>query len=568
MMICNSGQHSSLLKSLKFKINFKEWFYNGDLNRLSKVYIYDTTLRDGSQAEGISFTVEDKLKIVKRLDEFGVDYIEAGNPGSNPKDLEFFKSAVKLKLNHSKLTAFGSTRRAGIAVSQDSNIISILEADTKSVAIFGKTWDFHVQEIIKTTLEENLDMIRDTVSYLKSKDKEVIFDAEHFFDGYKNNSEYAMEAIKTAEEAGADCIVLCDTNGGTMPVEMATIVQAVGKEITASLGIHCHDDCGVSAANSIIAVLNGVSQVQGTINGYGERCGNTNLCIVIPNLQLKIGMGCIPKKNMKGLTSLSRYVSELANQAHNERAPYVGNSSFAHKGGMHIDAVLKNSKSFEHINPDIVGNERRILMSEVSGRSAILKKIRAEAPWVTKDSPEVKLIIDKLKELEFEGYQFEGAESSFSLMIKRALGLGREFFKVKDFRVFEDKFSEEYTSLSLIRVEVDGKEELTAAEGDGPVNAIDKALRKVLEIFYPSIKKMRLNDYKVRVLNTNDATGAKVRVHIESTNGERVWGTVGVSTNIIEASLHALIDSIEYFFYIESDDTAPEIELAGSIFFA
>lgn len=508
--------------------------------------------------------MEDKLKIVKMLDEFGVDYIEAGNPGSNPKDLEFFKSAANLKLKHSRLTAFGSTRRAGISVDQDSNIISILEANTKSVAIFGKSWDFHVEEIIKTTLEENLNMISDTVSYLKDKGKEVIFDAEHFFDGYKHNREYAMKAIKMAEKAGADCIVLCDTNGGTMPGEIAEIIQYVSKEITVELGIHCHDDCGVSVANSIIAIKNGATQVQGTVNGYGERCGNTNLCIVIPNLQLKMGIHCIPKENISRLTGLSRYVSELVNQAHNERAPYVGNSSFAHKGGMHIDAVLKNSKSFEHINPESVGNERRILMSEVSGRSAILKKIKMEAPWVTKDSPEVKLIIDRLKELEFEGYQFEGAESSFSLMIKRALGLGREFFKVKDFRVFEDKFSEEYTSLSLIRVEVDGKEELTAAEGDGPVNAIDKALRKVLELFYPNIKKMRLTDYKVRVLNTNDATGAKVRVHIESTNGERVWGTVGVSTNIIEASLHALIDSIEYFFYMEAGDNTPDIELTSS----
>lgn len=498
------------------------------------------------------------------LDEFGVDYVEAGIPGSNPKDLEFFKKAEGLRLKHARLTAFGSTRRAGIDVSRDSNIISILEASTSTVAIFGKAWDFHVEEIIKTTLEENLNMISDTISYLKNNGKEVIFDAEHFFDGYKNNRVYAMKAIKTAEEAGADCIVLCDTNGGTMPGEIGEIVEYVSEKTNAKLGIHCHDDCGVSVANSIIAIKKGATQIQGTINGYGERCGNTNLCTVIPNLQLKMGIYCISRDNMGNLTGLSRYISELVNQAHNERAPYVGNSSFAHKGGMHIDAVLKNSKSFEHINPEVIGNERRILMSEVSGRSAILKKIRSEAPWVTKDSPEVKLIVDKLKELEHEGYQFEGAESSFSLMIKRSLGLGREFFKVKDFRVFEDKFSEEYTSLSLIRVEVEGKEELTAAEGDGPVNAIDKALRKVLELFYPNIKKMRLTDYKVRVLNTNDATGAKVRVHIESTNGERVWGTVGVSTNIIEASLHALIDSIEYFFYLESGDPTPEIEPTGS----
>lgn len=494
-----------------------------------------------------------------------MDYIEAGNPGSNPKDLEFFKSTADIKLKHSRLTAFGSTRRAGTEVHRDANILSILEANTRAVAIFGKSWDFHVEEIIKTTLDENLRMIGDTIGYLKNMGKEVIFDAEHFFDGYKNNREYAMKAIKAAEGAGADSIVLCDTNGGTMPLEIAEIVKEVSKNIKVEIGIHCHDDAGLSAANSIIAVENGAVQVQGTINGYGERCGNTNLCIVIPNLQLKMGIHCIPRERMKELTGLSRYISELVNQAHNERAPYVGNSSFAHKGGMHIDAVLKNSKSFEHINPESVGNERRILMSEVSGRSAILKKIKKEAPWVTKDSPEVKLIIDRLKELEFEGYQFEGAESSFSLMIKRALGLGREFFKVKDFRVFEDKFSDEYSSLSLVRVEVEGKEEITAAEGDGPVNAIDNALRKVLQMFYPNIKKMRLTDYKVRVLNTNEATGAKVRVHIESTNGERVWGTVGVSTNIIEASLHALIDSIEYFLYLEEGDTAPDAEFAGSV---
>lgn len=525
----------------------------GNLDKLSKIYTFDTTLRDGSQAEGISFTVEDKLKIVERLDAIGIDYIEAGNPGSNPKDLEFFQRASKIKFTHAKLTAFGSTRRVGIDIKLDSNILSLLKANTKVVAIFGKSWDFQVTDIIRTTLDENLNMIMDTLSYLKSKGKEVIFDAEHFFDGFKNNKEYALKAIKTAAKAGADYIVLCDTNGGCMPSEIAQIVKEVKKIIVTPLGIHAHNDSGVAVANSIIAVENGVTQVQGTINGYGERCGNANLCTIIPNLQLKMGCHCIPEKSLKDITLISRYISEIINEAHNERAPYVGNSSFAHKGGMHIDAVIKNNKSFEHINPELVGNERRILMSEVSGRSTILKKIKREAPWITKDSPEVYMIINKLKQLEHEGYQFEGAESSFSLMVKRALGKGREFFNVRDFRVFEDRFDENYTSISIIRVEVDGKEEITVAEGDGPVNAIDKALRKVLELFYPCLKKMRLTDYKVRVLDTNEATGAKVRVHIESTNGERVWGTVGVSTNIIEASLHALIDSIEYFFYMEEE---------------
>jgi 2-isopropylmalate synthase len=491
---------------------------------------------------------------VQKLDEFGMDYIEAGNPVSNPKDLEFFKHAGKLKLKHSKLTAFGSTRREGVLVEEDTNVNAILSADTAVVAIFGKSWDFQVEKIIKTTLEENLNMIWDTINFLKRKGKEVIFDAEHFFDGFKSNSEYALCVISEAQAAGADFIVLCDTNGGTMPNEITEIVKSVRKTIQTPLGIHCHDDGGVSTANSLIAVEIGVKQVQGTINGYGERCGNTNLCTIIPDLQLKMGYQCVPRESIKTITTLSRFVSELVNQAHNEKAPYVGYSSFAHKGGMHIDAVLKNSKSFEHINPDIVGNERRILLSEVAGRSAVLEKIKKEAPWITKDSPEVKMIIEKLKRLEYEGYQFEGAESSFKLMIKQALGLEKQFFAVKDFRVFEDKFNEEYTSMSIIRVMVDGHEEIAVAEGDGPVNAIDKALRKVLELFYPCLKNMRLTDYKVRVLNSKDATGAKVRVHIESSDGEKNWGSVGVSTNIIEASLYALIDSIEYFFYMEADE--------------
>lgn len=523
----------------------------GNLDKSAKIHVYDTTLRDGSQAEGISFTVEDKIKIAKRLDSFGVDYIEAGNPGSNPKDLEFFQRISKIKLKHSKLTSFGSTRRAGITTEHDANVLALLKADTEAVAIFGKSWDFHVTDIIRTTLEENLCMIRETISFFKDRQKEVIFDAEHFFDGFKGNKEYAVKAIQEAEKAGADWIVLCDTNGGTLPSEICDIVKYVKGMVKTKLGIHCHDDSGLATANSLIAVDNGVTQVQGTINGYGERCGNANLCVIIPNLQLKMHKSCIPEYNMKEITAFSRYISEIVNLAHDERAPYVGNSSFAHKGGMHIDAVMKNPRSFEHVSPESVGNERRILMSEVSGRSTILKRIQKEAPWITKDSPEVQIIIDKLKQLEHEGYQFEGAESSFSLMVKRALGKNRNFFNVRDFRVFEDRFDKNYTSLSIIRVEVEGREEITVAEGDGPVNALDKAIRKVLEIFYPSLGNMRLTDYKVRVLNSNEATGAKVRVHIESTDGERVWGTVGVSTNIIEASLYALVDSIEYFLYTD-----------------
>jgi len=509
---------------------------------------YDSTLRDGAQGEGISFTVGDKLNITRKLDEFGINYIEAGNPGSNPKDMEFFKRVKKLRLKNAKLAAFGSTRRANIKVHEDSNVLALLSAETPAVTIFGKSWDFHVTNIIRTTLEENLRMISDTVAYMKDKGKEVIFDAEHFFDGYKFNPGYALSALKAAQSAGADWLVLCDTNGGTLPNEICDIVSKVSGSFNTPLGIHCHNDCGMAAANSVMAVLNGALQVQGTINGYGERCGNTDLCTVIPCLQLKANYNAIPEEKMAGLTAMSRYVSEIANKGHNEYEPFVGNNAFAHKGGMHIDAVLKNPVSYEHVRPELVGNERRVLMSEVSGRSTILKQIQEYAPMLSKDSPEVKRIMEKLKKLEHEGYQFEGAESSFELMVKRSLGKENEFFKVMDFKIWCDsKRKKLNNATAVIKVNVRGIEEIATAEGDGPVNAMDKALRRALELFYPQLKKMRLVDYKVRVLDTSKATAAKVRVHIESTNGEQLWGTVGVSENIIEASCFALIDSIEYF---------------------
>ncbi|HHY82204.1 MAG TPA: citramalate synthase [Clostridiales bacterium] len=525
----------------------------------TKIYIYDSTLRDGAQAEGISFTVNDKLKILKKLDEFGVDFIEAGNPGSNPKDLEFFSRARKLRLRHAKLTAFGSTRRAGIKVEEDINIQALLKVGTEAVAIFGKAWDFHVTDIIKTTLEENLNMIRETVSFLKSLGKEVIFDAEHFFDGFKSNPGYAVQSLKAAAQAGADWLVLCDTNGGTFPLDISSIVSEVVRQFDIPIGIHCHNDGGMAAANSLVAVQSGAVQVQGTINGYGERCGNADLCTIIPNLQLKLKLSCIPEEQMQNISAVSRYVSELANLAPNERAPYVGHCAFAHKGGMHIDAIQKNPMSFEHIPPHLVGNERRILMSEVSGRSTILKRIQQVAPWVCKNSPETQYLIDELKKLEYEGYQFEGAETSFELLVRRALGKDIRFFHVKDFRVLcEEHWQDDYSASAIIKVEVDGKEEVSAAEGDGPVNALDKALRKALQVFYPELNQMRLTDYKVRVLDTGKATAAKVRVHIESTDGETVWGTVGVSTNIIEASWTALVDSIEYFLYKHHQKTAEQ----------
>lgn len=516
---------------------------------VKEIYIYDTTLRDGSQGEGISFTLEDKLKIVKKLDEFGIDYIEAGNPGSNPKDLEFFKEIKKYCLT-SKLVAFGSTRRVGIKAEEDMGLKSLLSADTPAVAIFGKSWDLHVTDIIRTTLEENLSMIEDTVKYMKAMNKEVIFDAEHFFDGYKNNREYALESIKTAAKAGADFAVLCDTNGGTMPWEIQNIIKDVLNNVDIKIGIHCHNDTGMAVANSVVAAKCGAVQIQGTINGYGERCGNANLITIIGNLKLKLNMSCLNEESIGELTNVSKIVSEIANMTHEKSYPYVGASAFAHKGGMHIDGVCKNSISFEHINPEVVGNERRFLMSEVSGKSTILSSIQKIIPDIKKNSKEAQEMVDMLKKLEYEGYQFEGAESSFELVIRECLGKSKEFFKVSDCRVIEEATGDR-SSYAMIKLYVDGKEEITAAEGDGPVNAMDKALRKALTVFYPELKGIRLTDYKVRVLDPNKATEARVRVHIETTDGETTWGTVGVSTNIIEASWKALLDSIDYFLYRE-----------------
>ena len=515
---------------------------------MTRVHIYDSTLRDGAQAQGISFTVDDKLKIVNKLDKLGISYIEAGNPGSNPKDLEFFERVKKIDLKYAKLTAFGSTRRAGIKVEHDTNVQSLLKAGTPAIAIFGKSWDFHVTDVLKTTLEENLLMIRDTLKFFKDIGKEVVFDAEHFFDGYKANAEYAMRSLAAAVEGGADSLVLCDTNGGSFPMEIFQITKLVKEKfIKVDIGIHCHNDTGMAVANSIMAVEAGAVQVQGTFNGFGERCGNANLCTIIPNLQIKRGYECIPEEKMTRLTGTSRYVSEVANSVHNERDPYVGNCSFAHKGGMHIDAVNKNPASFEHLDPAVIGNERRILMSEVSGRSTILTAINEVEPGLSKDSPETIKIIDRLKELEHEGYQFEGAESSFELMVRKELGKYKSFFELENFKVvITDPKKEALSASAIIKVKVGENAEITAAEGDGPVNALDKALRKALEVFYPILKNMYLTDFKVRVLNSEEATAAKVRVLIESSDGETSWSTVGVSTDIINASWKALVDSVEY----------------------
>ena len=514
---------------------------------MTRIFIYDSTLRDGAQAQGISYSVEDKLKIVQRLDDLGVSYIEAGNPGSNPKDLEFFARATNLRLAHARIIAFGATRKVGVRAAEDAGLQSLLQAGTPAIAIFGKAWDYQVLEILRTTLDENLRMISDTVRYLKQHGKEVVFDAEHFFDGYKANAAHALEALAAAAEAGADSIALCDTNGGSLPEEIFAITRSVCTKFPqAAIGIHCHNDSGMAVANSVRAVQAGATQVQGTINGLGERCGNANLCSIIPNLQLKLGLDCIPEAAMRDLTLVARAVSEIANMPHNEKAPYVGGHAFAHKGGMHIDAVVKDPVSYEHINPELVGNSRRVLMSEVAGRSTLLARINAIDPNLTKDSPETRRIIDKLKELEHEGYQFEAAESSFDLVVRKMLGRYTPFFELVEFKVIANEPAvNDVNSSVIIKLRVGDQEVLTVAEGDGPVNALDKAVRKALERLYPAIGEIRLTDYKVRVLDSDKASAAKVRVLIESTDGCDSWTTVGVSTDIINASWQALVDAMD-----------------------
>ena len=519
---------------------------------MTRIFAYDSTLRDGAQAQGISFSVEDKVKIAQRLDDLGISYIEAGNPGSNPKDMEFFQRVAGLKLKQAKIIAFGSTRKINIAVEQDRNLQSLLEADTPAVAIFGKSWDYQVTDILRTTLDENLRMIGDTIAYLKQHSKEVVFDAEHFFDGYKANADYALQTLQAAADAGADTLCLCDTNGGTFPSDIFAITEKVVEQFKAQsshlqIGIHCHNDSEMAVANSVAAVQAGATQVQGTINGIGERCGNANLCAIIPNLQLKLGLECIPQAGIGKLTSVARYVSEIANMPFNEKAAYVGSDAFSHKGGMHIDAVSKNPVSYEHINPEVVGNSRHILVSEVAGRSALLARINQVDATLTKDSPETVRILEQLKELEHEGYQFETAESSFQLLVRKLLGKHEPFFHLHEYKVnIHEPSHNGVNSSVVIKISVDGQTEVAAAEGDGPINALDKALRKALERFYPSISEIKLTDYKVRVLDSDKASAAKVRVLIESRDQHEGWTTIGVSTDIVDASWHALIDSIEY----------------------
>lgn len=515
---------------------------------MKKITIFDSTLRDGSQGQGISFSLQDKFKIVKCLDKMGVTYIEAGNPGSNPKDMEFFKQVSNIKLENSKIVAFGSTRRPNTEAKDDKNLQNLLEANTEVVVVFGKSWSFQVTDILKTTLEENLEMIKDSISYLVNQGKKVMFDAEHFFDGYKEDSEYALSTLRAAKEAGADTVVLCDTNGGTLPNEIKEITSVVFDGLGGNIGIHCHDDMGMAVANSISAVQGGANQIQGTFIGMGERCGNANLSAIIPTLKLKMHCDIIDDEHLERLYNTARVVSEISNIVLRDDLPYIGNSSFAHKGGMHIDAVCKAPRAYEHVKPESVGNRRRFLISEVSGKSTIYSEVKKIFPDISKDSEEVKKITERLKELEYEGYQFEGAEGTVELIIRKIIGKYKPFFKLNQFKVISEQLSENgnFNSAVMINVNVDGKEEMNAATGDGPVNALDKALKKALVSFYPALQDVRLVDYKVRVLDSESATGAKVRVLIESTDGVENWSTVGVSRDILQASWIALVDSIEY----------------------
>ncbi len=523
-----------------------------------KIAIFDSSLRDGAQAEGISFSVEDKLKLLELLDAHGVAYIEAGNPGSNPKDLEFFARAKNIALKHAKLAAFGSTRRREMKVEDDGNVQSLLLAATPVVVIFGKSWDFHVTDIIRTSLAENLAMIRDTLAFFRAHGKEVIYDAEHFFDGYKNNAAYAVQTLDAAVAGGAQALVLCDTNGGTFPSEVAEVVREMVARFKVPIGIHAHNDCDMAVANSVAAVENGARHVQGTYIGFGERCGNANLSTIIANLGVKRDFDCLPAGEYQHITRVARHIAAISNVALNERDPYVGNCAFAHKGGMHIDGVNKASRSFEHISPELVGGERRFLMSEVSGRRMILEKIWEVDASITKDDAVTDSVVKRLKEMEHEGYQFEGAESTFELVIRKQLGKYRPFFELEHFKIIgEQPANGEYSSSAIIKIKVDGRDEITAAEGDGPVHALDRALRKVLDGFYPELANVHLTDYKVRVINGVDATAARVRVLLQSTDGDSVWTTVGVSTDIIEASWLALVDSIEYkLFKLEAAKSA------------
>jgi len=507
--------------------------------------VYDTTLRDGAQAEGLSFTAIDKMKIAQRLDDLGFHYLEGGYPGSNPKDQEFFRLARQTTWKHITVSAFGSTRHKSRTVESDPGVAALLETGARAIAIVGKTWDHHVTEVLGTTLENNLAMVRETIAYLKRHQLEVFFDAEHFFDGYRRNPTYALAALRAAEEAGADCLVLCDTNGGSLPEFVAEVVRQVRRESKVPLGIHAHNDGDL--ANTLAAVANGVTHVQGTMNGYGERCGNANLCTLVPNLQLKMGYPILAPEQLRRLTDAARFVSEVANLALNPYMPYVGQSAFAHKAGYHADGMVKSRIAYQHIDPALVGNEMRILISELSGRSSVLSLAEKVGLRLSRNSRELHELVEDIKGLEQRGFQFEGAEASFELLVKRRQPGYRPPFQLMDFFVLvETRGGSPMLAEATVRIRVRDRTLHTAGSGNGPVNALDDAMRQALSADYPELRQVRLTDYKVRVLDGSNGTAAGVRVVIESTNGRRSWSTVGSSTNIIEASYWALADSFEY----------------------
>ncbi|ANE48284.1 transferase [Paenibacillus swuensis] len=512
----------------------------------TQISIFDTTLRDGTQSEGISLSAEDKLKIAVKLDRLGVHYIEGGIPGSNTKDIEFFQRVKQLNLQ-SKITAFGFTRRKDSVTEHDSNLKRIVESGASAAALVGKSWDFHVHTALQTSLEENLAMISDSIRYVKQHGMEAIFDGEHFFDGYKSNPEYALSVLQRTAEAGADWIVLCDTNGGTLPHEIHEIVSRVVSQIRTPIGIHTHNDCELAVANTLAGVQAGARQVQGTINGYGERCGNANLCSIIPNLQIKQTYECISSEQLSQLTNVARYISEIANVHMPVFQPYVGNAAFAHKGGIHVSAIMKDAKTYEHIRPESVGNKQRVLVSELAGQSNVLLKAQELGLNMDNNNEKTKEMIERIKNLEHQGYQFEGADASLELLLRDAFGELEEIFTLESFKLFVEKTADQaVVSEAFVKIRVGDEKIYTAAEGNGPVNALDNALRKALVQYYPNIMKMHLADYKVRVIDEKDATAAKVRVLIESSDIDASWSTVGVSPNLIEASWEALVDSIRY----------------------
>ena len=514
---------------------------------MGPITIFDSTLRDGAQGTGIVFSLEDKLQAVRLLDQVGVQYVEAGNPGSNPKDEEFFHRVAELPLRHAKLVSFGSTRRKGIRPEEDSNLQAILKANTPCCSVFGKCWKFQVDTVLETTQEENLLMIEESCRFLKSHGREVIFDAEHFFDGWKDDRSYAWEALRAAVRGGADIVCLCDTNGGAFPQEVERVVKEVVGKLSVPVAVHFHEDCGMATANSIVAVQAGASQVQGTLLGFGERCGNANLSTIIPSLQLKLGVPCIPQDEIMHLTQRARELASIANLDLPAWMPYVGENAFAHKAGMHAAGVLKSPRSFEQVDPYLVGNTRRFPASEMSGRAVVLEKIKEVFPDVRVDSQEAKELLQELKELESRGYQFEGADASFQLLVRKRLMPFAPFFQLMYYHIYTDySDGQDKGASATVKVRVGGEIQLMAAEGNGPVNALDQALRKALEIFYPILSQVKLTDYKVRVLDSKSATAAGVRVLITSTDGEDTFTTVGVSGDVVAASWKALEDSMEY----------------------